>query len=128
MRGWVSKNQISDSTPARLFCLTALAISIAPRPFKFRKISVSISTRTFVFSIHSLAFRTMPRKRTQLGIPFRATKNGNKLSECHCVKEKPSQNNTRQPNISVIVYIVLKESVHCLKEPIIPYVLFALTI
>jgi hypothetical protein len=32
---------------------SALAISIAPRPFKFREFLVSISTRTFVFSIHS---------------------------------------------------------------------------
>ena len=34
---------------------SALAISIAPRSFKFREIWVSISTRTFVFSIHSFA-------------------------------------------------------------------------
>jgi hypothetical protein len=40
--------------PGETFFLTALAISKAPRPFKFREISVSISTRTFVFSIHSL--------------------------------------------------------------------------
>ncbi len=50
------KNQIAVSNPARL---TAVAISIAPRPFKFREISVSISTRTFVFSIHSFGYSTV---------------------------------------------------------------------
>ncbi len=58
-RGWVSKNRIAVSTPARLFFLTVLAISIAPRPFKFREISVSISTRSFVFSIHSFAYTVL---------------------------------------------------------------------
>ena len=45
-RGWVSKNQIAVSTPARL---TAVAISIATRPFKFREMSVSI--HSFGFSV-----------------------------------------------------------------------------
>ncbi len=37
------------------FFLTAVAISIATRPFKFREISVSNSTSSFVSSIQSLA-------------------------------------------------------------------------
>jgi hypothetical protein len=32
--------------------------------------------------ILGIPFRTIPRKRIQLGIPFRATKNRNILSEC----------------------------------------------
>ncbi len=32
--------------------------------------------------ILGIPFRTIPRKRSQLGINFRATKNKNKLSEC----------------------------------------------
>ncbi len=52
--GGVSKNQIAVATVARLFFLTAVAIAIATRPFKFREISVSNSTSSFVSSIHSL--------------------------------------------------------------------------
>jgi hypothetical protein len=44
----------SGLDPGETFFLTALAISVAPRLFKFREMSVSLSTRTFVFSIHSL--------------------------------------------------------------------------
>ena len=54
-RGWVSENQIPVSSPARL---TAVAMSIATGPFKFREMSVSISTRSFVFSIHSFEQHT----------------------------------------------------------------------
>jgi hypothetical protein len=32
--------------------------------------------------ILGIPFRTIPRKRPHLGIPFRATKNRNQLSEC----------------------------------------------
>ena len=53
-RGWVSKTRIAVSISSRLFFLTALAISIAPRLSRNPEISVSISTTTFVFSIHSL--------------------------------------------------------------------------
>jgi hypothetical protein len=52
--GGVSKNQIAVTTAARIFFLTAVAIAIATRPFKFREISVSSSTSLFVSSIHSL--------------------------------------------------------------------------
>ena len=37
-RGGVSENQIAVATAARLFFLTAVAIAIATRPFKFREI------------------------------------------------------------------------------------------
>ncbi len=80
-----------------------------------------------------IPFRTLPRKRKQLGIPFRGTKieanshnsvpnpsaeeNTTRNSvpwyqnECkflefrseHSAKEKPTQNKTRQPNISIKV-------------------------
>jgi hypothetical protein len=43
--------------------------------------------------ILGIPFLTIPRKRTQLGIPFHAIKNKNKLSECHLnhsVEEKPT--------------------------------------
>ncbi len=43
--------------------------------------------------ILGIPFRTIPRKRTQLGIPFHAKKNRSKLSECrlnHSVEEKPT--------------------------------------
>ncbi len=33
-----------------------------------------------------------------------------------CMEEKPTQNKTRQRSISIIVYFVLKESVHCSKR------------
>ena len=35
------------------FFLTAVAIAIATRPFKYHEISVSTTTSSFVFSIHS---------------------------------------------------------------------------
>ncbi len=53
-----------------------------------------------------IQFQTIPRKRTQLGISFRTTKteiyyqNG---VQNHSVEEKPTQNKTRQHNISIIV-------------------------
>jgi hypothetical protein len=47
----------SGLDPGETFFLTALAISIAPRPFKFREISVSISTRSLVFSTHRFDYR-----------------------------------------------------------------------
>jgi hypothetical protein len=52
--------------------------------------------------ILGIPFRTIPRKRTQLGIPFRATNNINKNSRNavpnHSVEEKPTQKKTRQPD------------------------------
>ncbi len=51
----VSENRIAGSATARLFFLTAVAIAIATRPFKFHEISVSNTTSSFVSSIHSLA-------------------------------------------------------------------------
>ncbi len=51
-RGGVSENQIAGATAARL---TAVAIAIATRPFKFHKISVSDTSSSFVSSIHSFA-------------------------------------------------------------------------
>jgi hypothetical protein len=39
-----------------------------------------------------IPFRTIPRKRTQLGILFRVTKNINNLPN-HSVEEKPTQQN-----------------------------------
>ncbi len=53
-----------------------------------------------------IPFRTLQRKRKQLGIPFRGT---NKETNCrnsvpnHSAKENPAQNKTRQPKISIIV-------------------------
>ncbi len=61
VRGWVEGMGYRKEEyfiKVRLFFLTAVAISIATRPFKFREMSVSISTRSFVFSIHSFAHRT----------------------------------------------------------------------
>ncbi len=49
-----------------------------------------------------ISFQTIPQKRTQLGIPFRATKNRNNLSEYRS-EEKPTYNKTRQQNVSKIV-------------------------
>jgi hypothetical protein len=51
--GGVSKNWTEGATAARLFFLTAVAIAIATRPFKFHEISVSNSSSSFVSSIHS---------------------------------------------------------------------------
>ncbi len=48
--GGVSENQIAGATAARL---TAVAIAIATRPFKFHEISVSNTSSSFVSSIHS---------------------------------------------------------------------------
>ncbi len=56
-RGGVSENQIAGAAAARLFFLTAVAIAIATRPFKFHEISVSNTSSPFVSSIHSLAHR-----------------------------------------------------------------------
>jgi hypothetical protein len=54
--------------------------------------------------ILGILFRTVPRKRTQLGNPFRAIKNKinsqNAVPE-HSVEEKPTQDKTRQPNILI---------------------------
>ena len=54
-RGWVSKTRIAVPIPAGLFFLTALPISVAPGLSRNPEMSVPLSTRTFVFSIHSLA-------------------------------------------------------------------------
>ena len=51
--GGVSKNWTEGATAARIFFLTAVAIAIATRPFKYHEISVSTPTSSFVFSIHS---------------------------------------------------------------------------
>ena len=53
-RGGVSENQIAGAAAARL---TAVAIAIATRPFKFHKISVSNTSSSFVSSIHSFGYR-----------------------------------------------------------------------
>jgi hypothetical protein len=52
-RGGVPENQIAVATAARLFFLTAVAIAIATRPFKFHEISVSNTSSSFDSSIHS---------------------------------------------------------------------------
>ncbi len=52
-RGGVLENQIAGEAAARLFFLTAVAIAIAMRPFKFHEISVSNTLSSFVSSIHS---------------------------------------------------------------------------
>ncbi len=54
-RGGVSENQIAVATAARLFFLTAVAIAIVTRPFKFHEISVSNTSSSFVSSIQSFA-------------------------------------------------------------------------
>ncbi len=56
-RGGVSENQIAGAAAARLFFLTAVAIAIATRPFKFHEISVTNTSSSFVSSIHSLGCR-----------------------------------------------------------------------
>ncbi len=56
-RGGVSKNWTEGATAARLFFLTAVAIAIATRPFKYHENSVTNTTSSFVFSIHSFAYR-----------------------------------------------------------------------
>ena len=53
--GGVSKNWTEGATAARLIFLTAVAIAIATKPFKFHEISVSNSSSSFVSSIHSFA-------------------------------------------------------------------------
>jgi hypothetical protein len=58
-RGGVSENQIAGAAAARLFFLTAVAIAIATRPFKFHKISVSNTSSSFVSSIHSFVYGTV---------------------------------------------------------------------
>ena len=55
-RGGVSENWIAGSAAARLFFLTAIAIAIATRPFKFHENSVLYTSSSFVSSIHSLAY------------------------------------------------------------------------
>jgi hypothetical protein len=57
--GGVSENRIAGSAAARLFFLTAVAIAIATRPFKFHEISVSYTSSSFVSSIHSLDIKTV---------------------------------------------------------------------
>ncbi len=56
-RGGVSEKQIAGAAAARLFFLTAVAIAIATRPFKFHEISVSNTSRSFVSSIHSFGYQ-----------------------------------------------------------------------
>ncbi len=58
-RGGVSENQIAGA--ARLFFLTAVAIAIATRPFKFHEISVSNTSSSFVSSIHSFEHHRVGR-------------------------------------------------------------------
>ena len=62
-RGGVSENQIAVATAARLFFLTAVAIAIATRPFKFHEISVTNTSSSFVSSIHSLEMYTLHNNR-----------------------------------------------------------------
>ncbi len=52
--GGVSENWIAGSAAASLFFLTAIAIAIATRPFKFHENSVAYTSSSFVSSIHSL--------------------------------------------------------------------------
>ncbi len=55
-RRWgVSKNWTEGATAARLFFLTAVAIAIAKRHFKYHENSVTNTTSSFVSSIHSFA-------------------------------------------------------------------------
>jgi hypothetical protein len=58
----VSENQIAGATAARL---TAVAIAIATRPFKFHEISVSNTSSSFVSSIHSFGFNRVYRLEIQ---------------------------------------------------------------
>jgi hypothetical protein len=53
--GGVSENWIAGSAATSLFFLTAIAIAIATRPFKFHENSVAYMSSSFVSSIHSLA-------------------------------------------------------------------------
>jgi hypothetical protein len=56
--------------------------------------------------ILGIPFQTIPRKRTQLGIPFRRTKIESNLSEFRTEQfreDKTTQNKTRQPKISKIM-------------------------
>jgi hypothetical protein len=46
--------------------------------------------------ILGIPFRTIPQKRTQLGIPFRATKNRNILSECRSEPFRGRETNLEQ--------------------------------
>ena len=65
--GGVSKNWTEGATAARLFFLTAVAIAIATRPFKYHENSVTNTTSSFVSSIHSFACKRYcsGRYRTQ---------------------------------------------------------------
>ncbi len=65
-RGGVSENQIAGAAAARLFFLTAVAIAIATRPFKFHEISVSNTSSSFVSSIHSFGLKWPTSKVRQL--------------------------------------------------------------
>ncbi len=53
--GGISENQIAGAAVARL---TAVAIAIATRPFKFHEIWVSNTSSSFVSSIHSFGSAT----------------------------------------------------------------------
>ena len=61
-RGGVSKNWTEGATAARLFFLTAVAIAIATRPFKYHENSVTNTTSSFVSSIHSFALQSLPHR------------------------------------------------------------------
>ena len=50
----------------RLFFLTGLAISVAPRLSRNPEMSVSLSTRTFVFSIHSLVSNSIQKLKNEV--------------------------------------------------------------
>ncbi len=58
--GGIAENQIAGAAAARLFFLTAVAIAIATRPFKFHEISVSNTSSSFVSSIHSFVYIIVP--------------------------------------------------------------------
>jgi hypothetical protein len=52
--GGVMENWIAGAAAASLFFLTAIAIAIATRPFKFHENSAVYTSSSFVSSIHSL--------------------------------------------------------------------------
>ncbi len=66
-RGGVLENWTEGVTAARLFFLTAVAIAIATRPFKYHENSVTNTASSFVFSIHSFAPNTT--RETKLSLP-----------------------------------------------------------
>jgi hypothetical protein len=61
-RGGVSENEIAGAAAARLFFLTAVAIAIATRPFKYHENSVTNTTSSFVSWIHSFVHTALETK------------------------------------------------------------------